>query len=200
MRFLLLVCSWIDALNDRVGRVVRWAILVSVLVSAVNATVRYSLNVSSNAWLELQWYLFSAVFLLCAGYTMLRNEHIRIDIIAGRMSKRFQTWLDILGGVFFLLPMALIIMWLSVPMVVESIYRNEMSDAAGGLLRWPVKALIPLGFFLLVLQGLSEIVKRIGFLMGLCPDPSAIFHSHGSHPDEQEIAEEVTEVGGESRK
>lgn len=191
MQFLLTISRWIDALNDAVGRVVRWAILASVLVSAVNASIRYSLNMSSNAWLELQWYLFAAVFLLCSGYTMLRNEHVRIDIVAGRMSKRYQTWLDIVGGLLFLLPMATLILYFSIPMVIESFHRQEMSDAAGGLIRWPVKALIPMGFSLLILQGLSEVIKRVGFLMGLCPDPVEKFHSHGSHPDEDEIDGEV---------
>lgn len=198
MRFLLTISGWIDALNDRVGRVVRWAILISVVVSAANATVRYSLNTSSNAWLELQWYLFSAVFLLCAGYTMLRNEHIRIDIIAGKLSKTYRIWLDIVGGLFFLLPMAVIIMWLSIPMVEEAIVRHEISTDSGGLIRWPVKMLIPLGFFLLSLQGVSEVVKRIGFLMGLCPDPSETFHAHGGVNEEEEMLK--TMVGDDQEK
>jgi TRAP-type mannitol/chloroaromatic compound transport system permease small subunit len=174
--FLLRLCGFIDTLNDRVGRAVYWLILVAVLVSSGNAVVRYSLNTSSNAWLEVQWYLFSAVFLLCAGYTLRHNEHIRIDIVTGRFSRRTQAWIDILGGLLFLLPMAILILWLSWPMVQESWLRNEYSSDAGGLLRWPVKALIPIGFLLLSLQGLSEIIKRIAFLRGLIPDPADAHH------------------------
>jgi TRAP-type mannitol/chloroaromatic compound transport system permease small subunit len=168
---MLALSRLIDGLNDRVGKAVYWLILVAVLVSAGNAVVRYALNTSSNAWLEIQWYLFSAVFLLCSGYTLLKNEHIRIDIVVGRFSVRTQTWIDIVGTVFFLLPMTVIILWLSWPMVTDSYLRHEISGDAGGLLRWPAKALIPLGFLLLTLQGLSELIKRIYFLMGRAPDP-----------------------------
>jgi TRAP-type mannitol/chloroaromatic compound transport system permease small subunit len=127
------------------------------------------------------------VFLLCAGYTLLRNEHVRIDIVAGRLSKRTQTWIDIIGAVLFLLPMALIIMWLSWPMVVDSYVRHEISGDAGGLLRWPAKVLIPVGFFLLVLQGISEIIKRVAFLMGIGPDPAAGQAAHGVDPTEEHV-------------
>jgi TRAP-type mannitol/chloroaromatic compound transport system permease small subunit len=169
---LLRLSALIDAINGRVGRLVYWLILVAVLVSAANATVRYSLDTSSNAWLELQWYLFSAVFLLAAGYTLLNNEHVRIDLVYSHLSPRLRAWVDLLGGLFFLLPMATVIMVLSWPMFVESAVRHEVSADAGGLLRWPVKLLIPVGFFLLILQGLSEIVKRVAFLRGLIADPS----------------------------
>ncbi len=186
MQFLLRVSGLIDALNERVGKIVGWAILGSVLVSTINASLRYSINVASNAWLELQWYLFAAVFLLCAGYTLLKNEHIRIDIIAGHLSKRIQTWIDIIGILLFLMPMALLIMYLSWPVFMDSYVRHEMSNNAGGLIRWPVKILIPAGFLLLSLQGLSELVKRIAFLMGLIPDPAAKQHTHGAPPPETE--------------
>ncbi|MEW5727025.1 MAG: TRAP transporter small permease subunit [Pseudomonadota bacterium] len=166
MSLLLRISGLIDRLNQAVGRSVLWLILVMVLVSAGNATVRYALNTSSNAWLEVQWYLFSAVFLLAAGYTLLRNEHIRIDVVTSRFPPRVQAWIDVLGGVFFLLPMAGVITVLSWPMVVDSFTRGEMSSDAGGLLRWPVKALIPAGFLLLALQGVSEIIKKLAFLMG----------------------------------
>jgi TRAP-type mannitol/chloroaromatic compound transport system permease small subunit len=162
----------IDALNERVGHLVYWLILAAVLVSAGNALVRYALDTSSNAWLELQWYLFSAVFLLAAGYTLLHNEHVRIDVIIGRFSPRTRAWVDLLGGLFFLLPMAIVITVLSWPVFVESWTRNEVSSDAGGLLRWPVKLLIPIGFLLLVLQGISEIIKRLAFLLGRIPDPA----------------------------
>lgn len=172
MSILLAFSRLIDALNERVGRLTYWLILLAVIISSGNAVVRYTLDTSSNAWLEVQWYLFSAVFLLCAGYTWLRNEHIRIDIIGGRFSERGQTWIDIFGDLVFLLPMATFIMWLSWPMVLDAYVRGEMSGDAGGLIRWPVKLLIPVGFLLLVLQGLSELIKRIAFLMDLIPNPN----------------------------
>src|SRR2546430_12559735 len=125
MNFLLSVSRLIDALNERVGRTIYWLILVAVLVSAGNAVVRYAFNRSSNAWLEIQWYLFAAIFLLCAGYTLLRNEHVRIDVIAGRLSARAQAWIDLVGSLLFLLPMALIIGFLSWPLVADSFARGE---------------------------------------------------------------------------
>jgi TRAP-type mannitol/chloroaromatic compound transport system permease small subunit len=176
---LLRLSRLIDAMNERIGHAVSWMILLSVLVSSGNALIRYSLDRSSNAWLELQWYLFAAVFLLCSGYTLLRNEHIRIDIVVGRFSVRTQTWIDVVGTVLFLLPMALLIMWLSVPVFLDSFSRHEMSSNAGGLLRWPVKLLIPIGFLLLSAQGVSELIKRIAFLRGLIPDPVPRHHSEG---------------------
>jgi len=169
--FLLRLSRAIDRLNDAVGHLVYWLVLAAVVVSAGNAMIRYTLDLSSNAWLELQWYLYSAVFLLAAGYTLLHNEHVRIDVIYSHLPPRARAWIDLLGSLFFLLPMALIILVLSWPMVVESIERNEYSSDAGGLLRWPVKLLIPVGFLLLTLQGFSEIIKRIGFLLGHIPDP-----------------------------
>jgi len=171
LSFPLRLSRAIDALNERVGHLVYWLILAAVIVSAANASVRYAFDMSSNGWLELQWYLFSAVFLLAAGYTLLHNEHVRIDVILSRLSPRGRAWVDLLGGLFFLLPMAIMIMVLSWPIVVESFARNEYSSDAGGLLRWPVKLLIPIGFLLLTLQGVSEIIKRIGFLLGQIPDP-----------------------------
>jgi len=171
LKRLLALSRLIDALNERVGRLVYWLVLAAVLVSAGNAVSRYLFNLSSNAWLEIQWYLFSAVFLLCAGYTLLHNEHIRIDVIAGRLSKRAQTWIDIFGCVFFLLPMALVIMWLAWPVFMDAYIHHEISGDAGGLVRWPVKLLMPVGFFLLALQGVSELIKRVAFLLGLIPDP-----------------------------
>src|SRR5262249_8123833 len=152
MPLLLRLSRLIDALNERVGRATYWLILVAVLVSAGNATIRYAFDMSSNGWLELQWYLFSAVFLLGAGYTLLHNEHVRIDGIFGRLPPRKRAWIDLLGSVFFLLPMAVIIAALSWPMLAESYLRHEVSADAGGLLRWPVKLLIPVGFLLLSLQ------------------------------------------------
>ncbi|MDP1693617.1 MAG: TRAP transporter small permease subunit [Burkholderiaceae bacterium] len=172
MTLLLKLSQWIDGLTERIGRLIYWLILVAVLVSAGNAVIRYAFNMSSNAWLELQWYLFSAVFLFCAGYALLHNQHVRIDVISGRMSKRVQIWIDILGTVFFLLPMAITIMWLSWPVFVDAYQHNEVSTNVGGLLIWPARLMVPVGFFLLVLQGLSELIKRIAFLRGLSPDPT----------------------------
>lgn len=183
MHFLLWLSRLIDALNDRVGRVVYWLVLAAVLISAGNAVMRYAFNISSNAWLEIQWYLFSAVFLLCAGYTLLRNEHIRIDIVSGNLSRRTQIWIDIIGTVFFLLPMAIYIMGLSWPVFVDAWVRNEYTGNAGGLITWPVKILLPIGFLLLVLQGVSELIKRVAFLCGLIPDPAQKPHSaHSAEP------------------
>ena len=183
MHFLLRLSRAIDALNERVGRTVYWLVLVVVLVSAGNAVVRYTFDTSSNAWLELQWYMFSAVFVLCAGYTLQRNEHIRIDILISRYPKRAQIWIDIIGGIFCLLPMTIAIMALSWPIFVDSFERHEVSSNAGGLLRWPFKLILPVGFFLLALQGVSEIVKRIAYLKGLAPDPTEKVHAHGAKPE-----------------
>ena len=170
MRALLAFARLIDYVNERIGRAVAWLVLVAVLVSAGNALMRYAVNLSSNAWLEIQWYLFSAIFLLAAGWALKRNAHVRIDVIAARLSPRAQAWIDILGGLLFLMPMALLILYLSWPMFVQSYAGHEMSSDAGGLVRWPVKLLIPLGFGLLVLQGVSEIIRRIGFLCGIAEE------------------------------
>ncbi|MBF0334836.1 MAG: TRAP transporter small permease subunit [Alphaproteobacteria bacterium] len=183
MGFLLTISKLIDALNERVGRIVYWGILAAALISSFNAVMRYAVNYSSNAWLEVQWYLFAMVFLLSAGYTLLRNEHIRIDVVTGRFSRRTQAWIDVLGTLFFLLPMAVTIMILSWPMVTSSFVGQEMSGDAGGLVRWPVKAMIPAGFLLLSLQGLSELIKRVAFLAGRIEDPLGKQggpHSHAS--------------------
>lgn len=179
MGFLLRLSGLIDGLNERVGKAVYWLILAAVLVSSGNATIRYTFDTSSNAWLELQWYLFSAVFILCAGYTLLNNQHIRIDIINSRFPKPVRVWIDIFGGLFFLLPMTLIIMVLSWPVFVDSFQRHEISSNAGGLLKWPFKLIVPVGFCLLALQGLSEVIKRIAYLMGLAPDPTVGASAHG---------------------
>ncbi len=172
MRVFLTISAAIDALNERVGRALIWVVLVMTLVSAGNAVSRYLLHISSNAYLELQWYLFALVFLLCAGYTLLHNEHIRIDIVVSRFSAQTRAWIDVFGTVFFLLPLSLYIMWLSWPIFVNAWVSGEMSSNAGGLIRWPARLMIPVGFFLLSLQGLSELIKRVAFLRGLIPDPA----------------------------
>ena len=170
MKLLLGLSRAIDALNERVGRLVYWLVLVMVLVSAANATSRYALSIASNAWLELQWYLFAAVFLLCAGYTLLHNEHIRIDVVASRLSRRTQIWIDVFGLIFFLLPISVYMMWSSWPIFMNAWTSGEVSASAGGLIRWPARLLVPAGFFLLTLQGISELIKRSATLMGLIPD------------------------------
>ena len=166
MKGLLAIARWIDGLNERIGRAVYWLVLVVALVSAGNAVSRYGFDSSSNAWLELQWYMFAAIFLLAAGYTFKHNGHVRIDVIYGRLSPKTQAVIDLIGTVLFLLPMALLIMWLSWAGFAASYEINEVSPDAGGLLRWPVKLMIPLGFALLALQGVAEIIKRIAFLTG----------------------------------
>jgi len=188
MRALLRLSQGIDWLNDRVGRLVLWLVLVAALISAGNAVIRKVFDMSSNAWLEIQWYLFSAIFLLCAGYTLLRNEHVRIDVFLNRLSGRTQNWIDIFGLVFFLLPASVLIMWLAWPLVVNAYVSGEMSQNAGGLIRWPVFALLPAGFFLLTLQGISELIKRIAYLKGLIDNPMA---HKGARSAEEELAAEI---------
>ena len=194
MSSLLSLSRLIDRLNERIGQAFYWLVLVTVLISAANAVVRKVFNYSSNGLLEIQWYFFSAIFLFLAGYTLLRNEHVRIDVISSRLSKRAQTWIDILGTLFFLLPMAILLMWLSWPVFVDAYQRNEVSTNAGGLIIWPARLLVPVGFFLLVAQGVSELIKRIAFLGGLIPDPS---EKHVAKTAEEELAEEILRERGE---
>ena len=194
MKSLLKLSGLIDAVNERVGRLSYWLILVMTLVSAGNASVRYVFDKSSNAWLEIQWYLFSAVFLFCAGYTLLHNQHVRIDVITSHLSKRARAWIDILGTLFFLLPMATAIMWMSWPVFVDAYVHDEVSTNAGGLTVWPARLMVPIGFFLLVLQGFSELIKRIAFLRGLIPDPTE--KDEGPSAEEQ-LAEALRKERGE---
>lgn len=166
MKALLAVSRAIDVVNERLGRVANWMILIACLISAANAMIRYAFDLSSNAWLEVQWYLFAGVVMLGASYTLRLNEHVRVDIMYMHLSERGKEWLDLLGAVLFLIPSALLIAWLSWPFFHESWTINEMSANAGGLVRWPVKILIPVGFVLLALQGVSEIIKRAASLLG----------------------------------
>ena len=195
MKPLLAFSRAIDWLNEHVGKLTYWLILAAVLISTGNAVVRYSFNMSSNAWLEIQWYLFSFVFLFCAGYTLLHNQHVRIDIVTGGLSARAKAWIDILGTVFFLLPMAITIMWLSWPVFTDAYRSNEISTNAGGLLIWPGRLMVPAGFLLLVLQGLSEMIKRIAFLQGLIPDPA---DKDEGPTDEELLAEQLRKERGET--
>ena len=171
VRALLPVSRAIDTLNTRLGRWLAWLIFVAVVVSSVNATVRKVLDTSSNAWLELQWVLFSAVFLLCAPWTLLANEHIRIDIVNNQLPKTVRNWIDLIGHAFFLLPLTVIMIWTGIPFFLKSWRVNEQSFSAGGLPQWPAKSLVMIGFALLFLQGISELVKRIAVMRGLIPDP-----------------------------
>ena len=169
---LLTLSRLIDRTTEWIGRGVAWLVLAAVLISALNAAVRKAFNTSSNAYLEIQWYLFAAVFLLAAGYTMLRQGHVKIDVISGRFSKRTQIWIDIIGLAGFVLPLVYVVIHLSVPLAIRYYVMNEYSSNAGGLIRWPVFALLPLGFALLGIQAISELIKRIAFLRGLIPDPT----------------------------
>ena len=188
MQAMLKISRLIDALNTHVGRSVYWLVLVAVLLSAGNAIIRKVFNMSSNAFLEAQWYLFSAVFLFCSGYTLLRNEHVRIDVINGRFSHRTQAWIDIFGTVFFLMPMTLLFIYLSWPVFVRTYTHGEISTNAGGLLIWPARLLVPIGFTLLALQGISELIKRLAFVTGQGPDPIV---RHDPLAAEKELAAEI---------
>ena len=172
MRALLKFSKAVDGLNAFVGRWVIWLILASTVISGVNAVVRKVFHTSSNAYLEVQWYLFAGAFLLAAGYTLLNGEHVKIDVVSSKLSKRKQIWVDIIGFGLFLTPMCIVILYYAVPFFLQGLRSGEMSSNAGGLIRWPVYLMMPAGFVLLLLQGLSELVKRIAFLRGLIPDPT----------------------------
>jgi TRAP-type mannitol/chloroaromatic compound transport system permease small subunit len=176
MRFLVAVSAGIDALNGFIGRQVSWLILVAVLVSAGNATVRKAFDISSNMWLELQWYLYGTVFMLAGAYTLLRNEHVRIDVLSSTFSKRARDLIDLLGHLFFLLPFVLLMVWLCVPWFGLSFRSGEVSANAGGLILWPAKFMVLAGFVLLVLQAFSEIIKRTAVIAGVIDDPTPTHH------------------------
>jgi TRAP-type mannitol/chloroaromatic compound transport system permease small subunit len=187
-----------DGLSERVGRLVSWLILGAVLVSTLNALIRYAFNIGSNAFLELQWYLFSAVFLLGSAWTLKRNEHIRIDVVVGRFSPRVHAWIDILGTLFFLLPLCAIVLYNGIPFAIDAIQSNEQSTNAGGLVVWPAKILLPLGFILLALQGLAELFKRAAFLGGLIDGKE--FEKGGGHGvDQEEIKREIEAIAAANK-
>ena len=186
MHALLSLSKKIDALSEWVGRWVAWLLLFAVLISAANAVVRKAFNMSSNGFLEIQWYLFAATFLLASGYTLMRQEHVKIDVISGRFSKRTQVWIDIIGICVFLFPFVIVIIKLAMPLVINAYVTQEVSSNAGGLIRWPVFALLPAGLLLLGIQAVSELIKRIAFLQGLIPDPTK---KQGSKTPEEELAE-----------
>ncbi|WP_374046113.1 TRAP transporter small permease subunit [Massilia sp. R2A-15] len=156
----------IDKFNEKIAGAVSWALLAAVIICAANALVRYIFKMSSNSWLEIQWYLFAAVFMLASANTLKRDEHVRIDVVTSHFSKRTQVWIDLVGYLLFLLPVCLLILYYGIPFARYSFSSGEMSSSAGGLIVWPVKLLVPVGFALLMLQGISEIIKRIAFLAG----------------------------------
>ena len=186
MPALLQLSRLIDRMSNFIGRWVAWLVLAAVLISAGNAVTRKAFNMSSNAFLEIQWYLFAAVFMLGAGYTLMRQEHVKIDVISGRFSKRTQIWIDMVGICVFLFPFIYLVVKLAMPLVIGAYVSKEMSSNAGGLIRWPVFALLPAGLVLLGLQGVSELIKRVAFLKGLIPDPSK---KQGGKTPEEELAE-----------
>jgi TRAP-type mannitol/chloroaromatic compound transport system permease small subunit len=177
---LLGISRVIDAVNERIGKITAWAIVIAVLVSAINAIIRKVFGTSSNAWLELQWYLFGAVFMLCASWTLKANEHIRIDIFSSRLTKRSRDRIDIFGHMFFLLPFVALMIYLSTPFFIRSYQSGEVSTNAGGLLIWPAKGLILLGFVLLAFQWFSELVKRIAIMRGELADEHDGAGGHGA--------------------
>ncbi|MCG7393985.1 TRAP transporter small permease subunit [Microvirga sp. ACRRW] len=177
MTALIKLSRVIDAINERIGKVAAWAIVVAILVSAINAIIRRVFGVSSNAWLELQWYLFGAVFMLCAAWTLKANEHIRIDIVSSRLSKRGRDSIDVFGHIFFLMPFVMLMLWLCIPYFTKSFESGEVSSNAGGLLIWPAKGLILLGFISMTFQWLSELIKRVAIMNGQLADEEAAGHS-----------------------
>jgi len=187
MQGLLTLSRAIDWLNSLVGRYIIWLIMAATVVSGVNAVMRKAFDLSSNAFLEVQWYLFATSFLLAAGHTLLSNEHVKIDVIYGRWSRRTQIKIDIFGFLFFLIPVCITVLYLSVPFFVKGYVSGETSSNAGGLVRWPIYLMMPLGFTLLLLQGISELIKRVAFLKGLADDPAA----KGGKSAEEELAEEI---------
>jgi TRAP-type mannitol/chloroaromatic compound transport system permease small subunit len=178
MQALLAISRVIDRVNEFVGKWVSWLILVAILVSATNAVIRKAFNMSSNAWLELQWYLFGAAFLLAAAYTLRQNEHIRIDIVYGMFSRRKQHWIDLFGHVFFLMPFVILMISYFIPYVSLSFRSGEVSSSAGGLIIWPAKSLLLIGFLQLGLQGVSEIIKKIAIMRGDMEDPTPFISAH----------------------
>jgi TRAP-type mannitol/chloroaromatic compound transport system permease small subunit len=193
---LLGVSRAIDQFNSRLGRMLSWLIVAAVVVSSVNAIVRKVFDTSSNSYLELQWVLFSIVFLCCAPWTLLLNEHIRIDIINNRFPLKVRSWIDLIGHTLFLMPFALILLYYGVPFFVRSYKLNEQSFSAGGLPQWPTKALIMIGFTFLVLQGLSEIIKRVAIMQGLLPDPNAVAAPTAAEMEAERLLMAIHSQGG----
>jgi TRAP-type mannitol/chloroaromatic compound transport system permease small subunit len=199
LQALLKFSRIVDRFNTRLGQIVAWGLLAAILVSAINATVRKVFNVSSNSWLELQWVLFGAVFLLCSSWTLLSNEHIRIDIINNMLPKRLRDWIDVFGHLFFLLPMTFILAYLGWPFFWRSLLENEQSSNAGGLPVYPAKFLIPLAFTILLIQGLSELIKRIAIIKGLLEDTVSGGGHHAAAEAEAERLLQAAKEEAETR-
>jgi TRAP-type mannitol/chloroaromatic compound transport system permease small subunit len=197
MNALLKFSRAVDWLNGQIGKYVIWLILGSTVISAVNAIVRKAFNVGSNAFLEVQWYLFAASFLIASAYTLLNGEHVKIDVVSSRLSKRAQIWIDVIGFSFFLTPVCLAILYYGIPFALKGYQSGEMSSNAGGLIRWPVYAMMPLGFSLLLLQGWSELIKRLAFLQGLIEDPTA---KKIEKTAEEELAEAIRQLAESKTK
>ncbi|MGV8953344.1 MAG: TRAP transporter small permease subunit [Cypionkella sp.] len=178
MQPLVSIARAIDRFTEFVGKSVMWLILVAVLVSAINAIIRKLFNISSNSWLELQWYLFGAAFLGAAAYTLQQNEHIRIDIFYGSRSRRTQHWIDLFGHVFFLMPFVVLMVWQLIPYALQAYNSGQISTNTGGLIIWPARALLAAGFILLFLQGISEIIKKIAVMRGVIEDPHTFLSAH----------------------
>jgi TRAP-type mannitol/chloroaromatic compound transport system permease small subunit len=197
MRALLAYSRAMDWLSERIGRYLIWLIFASTLISGLNAAVRKAFNYSSNSFLEVQWYLFAAAFLLASGYTLLNGEHVKIDVIYHRLSKRTQMWIDVFGFVLFLTPVCVAVLVFGIPWAWKGFVSGEMSNNAGGLIRWPVFFMLPIGFLLLLLQGWSELIKRLAFLQGLIEDPT---HKKVAKSAEEELAEEIARLAEEKDK
>ena len=191
MQALLRLSRGVDWLNTQVGKIVIWLILGSAGISALNAIVRKVFDTSSNAFLEVQWYLFAASFLLAAGYTLLQGEHVKVDVLLSRFTKRTQTWIEVFGFLCFLTPVCLAVLWYGTPFFLRALESGEMSSNAGGLIRWPVYMMMPIGFTLLLLQGWSELIKRLAFLQGLIEDPTA---KKSEKTAEEELAEAIRNI------
>lgn len=197
MQALLALSRAIDRLNAFVGKYCIWLIFAATVISATNAVIRKLFNYSSNAFLEVQWYLYAWSFLIAAGYTLLQREHVRIDVLNSRLSKRTQVWIDIFGFIFFLTPVCILVLWLGVPMLISKFQSGEVSGNPGGLIRWPVWVALPVGFALLMLQGWSELIKRIAFLKGQGPDPMGRLSDKS---DEQALIEALRQQAEQERQ
>ncbi|MGO3934555.1 TRAP transporter small permease subunit [Rhodopseudomonas pseudopalustris] len=195
MQALLGLSRKIDAFNTLVGRWLSWMIVLAVIISAGNAVIRKTFDMSSNSLLELQWVLFSIVFLLCSPWTLLSNEHIRIDIINHSLPLKLRGWIDMIGHVFFLMPFAIVLLWWSIPFFLVSLSQNEQSFSAGGLPQWPAKSLIMIACLLLIIQGISEIIKRAAMLAGVIPDSNVL--QGAQHAAELEAERLVMHIGGD---
>lgn len=197
MRALLAFSRAVDRVSELIGRYLIWLIFASTLISGINASVRKAFNYSSNSFLEVQWYLFAASFLLASGYTLLNGEHVKIDVIYHRLSKRTQMWIDVFGFILFLTPVCIAVLVFGIPWAWKGFVSGEMSNNAGGLIRWPVFFMMPIGFALLLLQGWSELIKRLAFLQGLIEDPT---QKKAAKSAEEELAEEIARLAEEKEK